>query len=172
MIESKLPVYKYRVFQIAVFLDYLNQELGIKDYYSRGHFEYSMIENYVKGIGDIKLAKAYAPWSNLRIATDIISKFDIDLIETPILKQNNSKKDLADIKMSIDIIETFYKYPEINLFVIISGDIDFLPAILKVRQKNTKKVIIISEECSLNRIYYGKVDKIVTYQRLLNIFKI
>ncbi|MEE9379047.1 MAG: NYN domain-containing protein [Candidatus Lokiarchaeia archaeon] len=172
MIESKIPFYKYKVFQIAIFVDYLNQELGIKDYYPGRHFEYSIIENYVKGLGDIKLAKAYAPWFNLKIATDIISKFDINLIDTPIFERNNFKKDMADIKMAIDIIDTYYKYPEINLFVIISGDIDFLPAILRIRQNNTKKVIIISEECSLNRKYYGKVDKIVTYQRLLKIFRI
>ena len=76
-----------------------------------------------------------------------------------------------DVQMTVDMIDILYKHPEIDIFAVISGDIDFLPAIQKIKQDKYNKVILISEENSLNRKYYGIVDIVVPYQRLMRIYK-
>ncbi len=164
MIKSNIKNVNQHNYSIGIFTDYLNLELGIIENCPGCHFDYKIIDWYLGGMGDIKVSKAYAPWLKFKVATEKIKHFNIDLIDTQI------KKDNMDVQMAVDMIETLYIHPEIDIFVIISGDIDFSPAIRVIKKNEDKKVILISEENSLNRKYYRIVDNVVPYQRLMSIY--
>jgi len=94
------------------------------------------------------------------------------LIDTIRKKNKIKKKDNTDTIMTLDIVDIYHSQSDINLFIIISGDIDFLDAILKIKKRPKNKVIVISEKYSLNYQYRDKVDKVITYQLLKNLFEI
>ena len=98
------------------------------------------------------------------MAAEKISHFKVELIEA------HEKKDNMDVQMAVDMIDTLYRHPEINLYVVISGDIDFAYAIRKIKQNRDVKVLLISEENSLNQKYHRIVDKVVSYQRLMRLY--
>ncbi|KKM80969.1 hypothetical protein LCGC14_1334530 [marine sediment metagenome] len=164
MINSK-PKNRYQNnYSIGTFTDYLNLEFGVSDYCSGYHFDYTIIDMYLGSMGSIKISKAYAPWSKFRVAAEKISHFKVELIEA------HEKKDNMDVQMAVDMIDTLYRHPEINLYVVISGDIDFAYAIRKIKQNRDVKVLLISEENSLNQKYHRIVDKVVSYQRLMRLY--
>lgn len=165
MIKSNIKNVCQKSYSIGVFTDYLNLERGIIKNCSGNHFDYEIIDWYLSGIGDIEISKAYAPWPKLKVATEKIKHFNIELIDTL------NKKDNMDVQMAVDMVKTFYKHPEIDVFSVISGDIDFSPAIQIIKENKNKKVILISEKNSLNRKYYQIVDKVVPYQQLMSIYK-
>ena len=165
MINSK-PKNRYQNnYSIGTFTDYLNLELGVSDNCSGYHFDYTIIDMYLGSMGNVKISKAYAPWSKLRVAAEKIKTFKVELIEA------HGKKDNMDVQMAVDMIDTLYNHPEIDLYAIISGDLDFEPAIRKIKQNRDIKVLLISEENSLNRKYYRIVDKVVSYQRLIGLYR-
>ena len=164
MINSK-PKNRYQNnISIGIFTDYLNLELGVSEYCFGYHFDYRIIDMYLGGMGNIKVSKAYAPWSRLKVAVEKIKLFKVELIES------QEKKDNMDVQMAVDMVDTLYRHPNINFYAVISGDIDFTPAIRKIKQNGNKKVILISEENSLNRKYHRIVDKVVSYQRLMSLY--
>ena len=56
--------------------------------------------------------------------------------------QNGDVKSLADPRMICDIIEVLYNNPNIDLFVIVSGDKDFIPVIRKIAEKGKNACVI------------------------------
>jgi uncharacterized protein (TIGR00288 family) len=165
MINSNSKNISQSDFTISCFTDYLNIECGIAKNFPGYHFDYKIIDWYLGGLGIIKVSKVYAPWQKYQVAFEKIKHFNIELIDTQIGKDN------MDVQMTVDMIDTLYKHPEIDIFAVISGDIDFLPAIQKIKQDKYNKVILISEENSLNRKYYEIVDIVVPYQSLMSIYK-
>ncbi len=165
MIKSNIKKVNQKNYSIGAFTDYLNLEIGIIENCPGHHFDYKIIDWYLGGMGSIEVSKAYAPWFKFKVATEKIKHFNIELIDTL------NKKDNMDVQMAVDIVETSYNHPEIDVFAVISGDIDFSPAIRIIKKNKNKKVIIISEENSLNRKYYQIVDNVVPYQRLMSIYK-
>ena len=165
--ESKKP------YLIGIFIDYDNLEIGLSKLGL--HFDYRIILNYLEGFGNLEVSIAYGDWENNNKAAKELSSCNISIKHTVIRKNPHEKKNYTDPQMISDISEIFYRYPEIDLFVICSGDSHFFPVIEKIKQQSDKKIFIISEKYSLNRIYLRgpkKVDKVIIYQELLKLFKI
>lgn len=116
--------------------------------------------------------KAYAPFENYKIAEEELKTYGFETINTPKTRHQLKKNDTTDPQMIVDIIDTLYSHPEIDLYILITGDSHFLPALKKVKENPKKKVFIISERGSLSRDYYEVADKIVYYQVVKKLFEI
>jgi len=159
-------------YNIASFLDYLNLEIGINAIDSISHFNYEYIEKYIKTVGTLKIANAYGPWAYCKIAAQKLKAYKVNLIEAQRIDNHGQKKDYVDVQMATDIMDVFHTYPEINCYLIISGDIDFVPVIKRIKQKSSKKVIIIAEKSSVSSRLRYEVDKVLIYQELEKIFRL
>lgn len=154
---------------ISVFIDYKNLEKGIRDFNPHQHFDFTYIFLYLKLFGGkILTINAYADWDYYKIAGQNLKKFGVNLINVPpLFNKFNRKKDLVDVRMAIDIQEILDLNPENNIFIILSGDADFIPIIKKIKKCPEKFVFLISEKYSLSSSFYGIVDKILYYQDLV-----
>jgi hypothetical protein len=76
------------------------------------------------------------------------------------------RKNAADIKLAVDTLELAFERSFITTFVIGSGDSDFTPLVLKLRELN-KRVIGVGVEGSTSELLPGACDEFLFYGRLL-----
>jgi uncharacterized protein (TIGR00288 family) len=73
----------------------------------------------------------------------------------------NGSKDSSDMKIAVDVISSIYESPDVNIYIIISNDTDFIPLINKLKEKG-KIVIGIGTSQSSNKILQKSYDKFVS----------
>jgi NYN domain/OST-HTH/LOTUS domain len=76
------------------------------------------------------------------------------------------RKNAADIKLAVDALELAFERDFITTFVIASGDSDFTPLVLKLRELN-RRVVGVGVEGSTSELLPGACDEFLFYERLL-----
>ncbi|MCK4444255.1 MAG: NYN domain-containing protein [Thermoplasmata archaeon] len=138
---------------IAVYLDFENLALGAEETYPSQMKPLKMapIIDYLTTKGNICVRKAYADWSN-----SAFSGYQRDLIEVGFemihLPGTSARgKAGADVKLAVDAIEMLDSFESLDIFVIGSGDTDFIPLIQRLRARG-KNVIVIGFEHSVGTL--------------------
>lgn len=73
----------------------------------------------------------------------ILSEKGFELIHIPQLTENGSRtKDSADFVLITKATEMIFQYPHIDIYVILTGDVDFRPLVQQLK-KHGKEIIII-----------------------------
>jgi uncharacterized LabA/DUF88 family protein len=81
---------------------------------------------------------------------------------------SNKGKNSADLELTVDALRTLYKYSNIEVFVIISCDRDFIPLIKAIKMEN-KITYIISTKNGFNEVVATYADQ---NEYIENLFKI
>jgi hypothetical protein len=125
----------------AVFIDfdsiyhYLRQSYG--DIRDLSDYIFDMLRNLQRQLErrfamQTTIVKAYGHFEplsgNLQGA---LYRMGIDAHNVPGTEYDNA----ADIKLAIDVMETLYTHPEIETFVLMTGDRDFIPVIQHLKQR-------------------------------------
>jgi uncharacterized protein (TIGR00288 family) len=149
--------------RIALFLDFENLALGARD---RGtKLELSVITDALSERGRIVIRRAYADWNLFsEYRQDLVGQ-RIEMIEVP-QRTGVVRKNAADIKLAVDALEIAFERDFVSTFVIASGDSDFTPLVLKLRELN-RKVIGVGVEGSTSELLPGACDEFLFYERLL-----
>ena len=138
---------------IAVFVDVENLTHWVK--YSGPE---SLFEELDKK-GSTIVRKAYGNWSNASISSLQVSldKLGFDLSHNfhPI-----SGKNSADIQFTIDVIECAIRKPEIDCYVLATGDSDFSPLFRKLRNMG-KEVIGVGPKSPLSKSVESSCSKYI-----------
>lgn len=128
---------------IAIFVDVENLTHWVK---------YSGPEHLLEELnkkGSTMVRKAYGNWSRASISSLQISLdrlgFDLTHSFHPI-----SRKNSADIQLTIDVIECALRMPEIDCFVLATGDSDFSPLFRKLRNMG-KEIIGVGPKSPLSK---------------------
>lgn len=150
---------------IALYVDFENIEIGLQKQY-KTKFQIEPIINKLSEIGVIRVRKAYADWVKNKDYRESLLNYGIELIEKPSL--NTEGKNGADIKLTIDAVETAITNENINTFAIVSGDSDFLSLIQKLRE-NGKYVIILSGEAFTSKLIIKNCDEFISYEIIASI---
>src|ERR687895_2586309 len=87
------------------------------------------------------------------------------MIEIP-QRSGMVRKNAADIKLAVDALELAFQRDFITTFVVGSGDSDFTPLVLKLREMN-KRVIGVGVEGSTSEMLPGACDEFLFYESLL-----
>ena len=115
--------------QLAVFIDFENVALWAeREFFD---FEITSLMEYLQTRGPVVVKRAYADWSRFSRYRDELMKNSIDLIQIYSVRQGKNR---ADIRMAIDAFETALTRQQINTYVIVSGDSDFGPLVMKLRE--------------------------------------
>lgn len=146
--------------RIAVFIDAENVTHWIKN------DGMASLLNELKQLGQIIIRRAYGVWSRPQLAMHqaSINKYGFELIHCyhPVTGKNT-----ADIQMTVDVIECAWQLPNINCFVLVTGDSDFSPVFRRLREME-KEVIGVGQHSTLSEcvktscsrfIYTDEVDK-------------
>jgi len=76
-------------------------------------------------------------------------------------------KNGADIRMAMDVIETTYTRPEIDEFILLTGDSDFVPVVERLKHKSKRSAIVVTEHRpNIHTTYHRNADLLIPSRRL------
>ena len=119
---------------------------------------------YISGLGDVNINKAFANWSNLSPYSFELQNHSIDLIQ--MFPRGKHGKNGADIRMAIEVIEDITVNPHISIIIIIGGDSDYISIAQKVRQRG-KSIIGIGVKETTNQYWVKSCNEFKYYSSLL-----
>ena len=147
---------------IAVFVDYENLALGLRDTKAAG-FRVDLVLKRFLEKGRIVYKRAYCDWNRYR---DVVREFHangIEMIDIPQSKM--SGKNSADIRMVVDALDLCYAKQHIDAFALLSGDSDFSPLVSKLKE-NDKRVIGCGVKNSTSDLLIASCDEFIYYDDL------
>ena len=76
-------------------------------------------------------------------------------------------KNGADIRMAMDVVETTYMRSDIDEFILLTGDSDFVPVIERLREKAKRSAIVATEHRpNIHTTYHRNADLLIPSRRL------
>lgn len=148
---------------IAVFIDFENLALGVKDL-PGGEFDMGLIHKRVLEKGRLVFKRAYCDWSAYRNQMKSFHSMGIEMIDIP--QTRISGKNSADIRMVVDALDLCYAKDHIDTFVLVSGDSDFSPLVSKLKENN-KRVIGCGVKSSTSELLVANCDEFIYYDDLV-----
>lgn len=149
--------------RIALFVDFENLALGARD--RKQELDMAIVMDALSERGRVVARRAYADWNLFSEHRQSLLGQRIEMIEVP-QRTGTVRKNAADIKLAVDALELAFQRDFITTFVIASGDSDFTPLVLKLRELN-KMVIGVGVEGSTSQLLPGACDEFLFYERLL-----
>ena len=146
--------------KIAMFLDYENIALGVRDSETKS-FDLGIILERLLEKGKIVVKRAYADWERYSDAKRPLHEAAIELIDIP--HKRYSGKNSADIKMVVDAIDLCYSKDHLDTFVLVTGDSDFSPLVSKLKE-NDKYVIGLGVKNSTSHLLIDNCDEFIYYE--------
>jgi len=149
--------------QVAVFIDFENIALSAEQVY--GKCELGIIMEAAEQWGRAIIRKAYCDWTGF-------SQYQQDLIEhsvelTQLFRYSSRhRKNAADIQMVVDALESAFMHPEIQTFVLVTGDSDFSAVARKLRAYG-KQVVGIGLRQSTSEVLVKACDHFILYDTLM-----
>jgi uncharacterized protein (TIGR00288 family) len=149
--------------RIALFIDFENLALGARD--RGGKIDMAVVMDALSERGRVVARRAYADWNLFSEHRQGLVAQQIEMIEVS-QRTGMVRKNAADIKLAVDALELAFERDYITTFVIASGDSDFTPLVLKLRELN-RQVIGVGVEGSTSELLPGACDEFIFYERLL-----
>lgn len=157
---------------VAVFFDFENIVYSTRNCLNLNP-DFGVLMDCCRSFGRVVIARAYADWRrHAPTVSSILHAQDIDPVFVPSYQygrpgtNNGSIKNSVDMHLCVDAMRVLYRYPHLNVFVLISGDRDFIPLVRALRMEG--KMVIGVGVTDTTSIYLGRaVDHFVFYQDLL-----
>ncbi|WP_420461461.1 NYN domain-containing protein [Candidatus Palauibacter sp.] len=144
----------------ALLIDFDNVTMGIRS--NMGQELRNFLDSDIIR-GKVAVQRAYADWRRYPQYIVPLSEASIDLIFAP--AYGSSKKNATDIRLAIDALELVFTRPEIETFILLSGDSDFSSLVLKLKEYG-KYVIGVGLQESTSDILVQNCDEYYSYNRL------
>ena len=125
--------------EVAIFWDYENIRSASQG--TKAPLAESLI-NYSKSQGHPRRKMVYANWRREKseYIAQILYGLGFETVHVSTGKQNS-----ADVKLSVDCLETVTQYPTIEKFIIVTSDRDFVPLINTLKNTFKKEVILVGQ---------------------------
>lgn len=147
----------------AIFLDLDNVAIGSAEAYIR--FDVNLIIEHVREItqGRVVLRRAYADWRQKQRLIKDLAAAGFELQST--VRLGAADKNLADMQITVDAMETLIDGHQLNTYVLVTGDRDFMPLVHCLRKRG-KQVIGIGLKPSSSRNLVTLCDQYIYYEDL------
>ena len=149
---------------IAVFIDFENLALGVRDLTGAKTFQIELVLNRLLEKGRVVYKRAYSDWNKYRSEVREFHAQGIELIDIP--QSKISGKNSADIRMVVDAIDLCHTKENIDVFSLVSGDSDFSPLVSKLKE-NDKRVIGCGIRSSTSQLLVANCDEFIYYDDLV-----
>jgi NYN domain len=163
--EEGFPRPKTRV---GLFLDYENIRRSIEHHFSPPPTPQVLCEKLFEmagKFGHVLMANAYGDWS---ISTTDPREFRRRQIEPRLVLTKENGDDRTDITLSLDAIETLYRQPELDVYVIVSGDSDFHDLLQRLRRSG-KRVVVCGARSDTGRELIRGADRFIALEELMGV---
>lgn len=149
---------------LCVLIDFENIGTGC-DKEGLGIFDVRLVMRRLKDKGRILVSRAYADWTRWsRFKQDLVFS-GVNMME--LTAHGMGAKNRADIALVVDAMEIAYTRDYIDTFVILSGDSDFTPLVMRLKELN-KRVIGLGTKGSTSRLIAETCDEFMFYDTLRN----
>ncbi|SCL76568.1 NYN domain protein [Methanoculleus chikugoensis] len=155
---------------VAIYLDFENLAISAEQTYPSREKPLLLrpILDFATSLGNICIKKSYADWSQ-----KIVHQYERKLVkhgfEMRHLPQTSSQgKNGADLQLAIDLLEDMQLFPIIDVFILGSGDTDFIPLIRRVLSRG-KRVYVIGFDNSVGTVIKENCTEYKSLEELLGI---
>ena len=149
--------------EVAIFWDYENVRViakGINVPIAEALIQYS------ESLGHPRVKKVYSDWVGInKEIIQALYSLGFDAIQVSMGKPNS-----VDVKIAVDCLDTAQLYPEINCFIIITGDKDFISLVNSLKA-NRRKVIIIGDSHTVSEHLLLSADDFLSLEELSKMYK-
>ncbi len=148
---------------LAVLIDFENIAAGTEKE-GLGRFNVEALMQRINDKGRILIARSYADWGRFSRFKQSLLTNNVTMIE--LTSHGMQDKNRADIAMVVDCLELAFTKDYIDAFVVVSGDSDFTPMVLKMRELN-KRVIGCGTRKSTSRLLIQACDEFFFYDTIV-----
>ena len=149
--------------RIAVFIDFDNIEIGVKNTIG-GQFDVGLILEAIKERGEIVTKIAYSDWKRAGDYSRLLTQHAIRMVQRNVTPGGD--KNGADITMALDALEMAFTHDHINAFVIVGGDSDFISLVEKLKQYG-RKVIVVGGRQFTSATMQKNCHEFIAYENLV-----
>jgi uncharacterized protein (TIGR00288 family) len=149
--------------RIAVFIDFDNVEIGVKNTIG-GQFDIGLILEAIKERGEIVTKVAYSDWKRAGDYSRVLTLHAIRMVQRNMTPGGD--KNGADITMALDALEMAFTHDHINAFVIVGGDSDFISLVEKLKQYG-RKVIVVGGRQFTSLTMQKNCHEFIAYENLV-----
>ena len=149
---------------VAIFLDLDNLVIGAKQ--ANLTFDINLILDEIKRVtnGRIVLRRSYGDW---RQGQKLLKELAVAGFTTQsTVRLNNFSKNLADMQIVVDTMDTLIDGHQYNSYVLITGDRDFTPLVQSLRKRG-KNVIGVGVKHTASPSLVSLCDHYIYYEQLL-----
>jgi uncharacterized protein (TIGR00288 family) len=120
--------------RVAVFIDFENIKRAVDEYFENERVDIKRILDEINRItqGRIILKRAYADWGAFKDYRSDLLENSTEPVQT--FSLTHKGKNGADIRMAVDVIEFVLRQTDITHIALASGDSDFTPLVMKLRE--------------------------------------
>lgn len=113
--------------------------------------------------GAVAVARAYADWrlSTFNRYQTALYREAMDVVHV----RGRRGKNAVDLRLAVDAIELLYERPDIETFVIVTGDRDFMHLFAKLKS-HQRRVVMVAPASSASNDLAQACDRFVTYESL------
>ena len=156
---------------VALFIDWDNLAISTAADHSGAPPDLRRILQVAQSYGTVLVARAYAEWG---VTSDRLTVYraGIEPVYAPTFRfeadlpgQPSRGKSLADPCLVADCVDTLHLHPQIDTFLIVSGDKDLIP-IVRLAQLRGKKVVVIGPDL-VAAVLKEMADEYVAYRSLV-----
>ncbi|HEX9741615.1 MAG TPA: NYN domain-containing protein [Nitrospiraceae bacterium] len=156
--------------QAAILIDFENLVRGMGDDES---IDCEVLFRLAEEYGRVLVANAYADWRMKDVnqyQTDLY-RLGVELVHVFGKGWGAGFKNAVDVKMAVDAISAVSALPHIDVFVIVSGDRDFIH-VLKALRRHGKTVIGVSPGSAASDDFAALCDRFVQYEALATAYEL
>jgi uncharacterized protein (TIGR00288 family) len=132
---------------VALFVDFENVYISVRQVYNQNP-NFELISEKAEEYGRVIISRAYADWYRYQRITNALYANGIEPVYVPTYyygqnpQHTNAIKNSVDIHMVIDAMRTLYTHDNIDTFVFVTGDRDFIPLMNAIRQYGKECIVI------------------------------
>ena len=148
---------------LCVLMDFENIAAGAERE-GYGRFDTSLVMTRLKEKGRVLIARSYGDWGRFAKYKQAMLENGIQSVE--LTSYRSQEKNRADIALAVDAMELAFSRNYIDTFVLLSGDSDFTPLVMRLRELN-RRVIGIGTRRSSSRLLVESCDEFIFYESII-----
>lgn len=157
---------------VAVFIDFENVYVSVHEKLDASP-NFESIMDRCNDIGRVVIARAYADWYRYPRITSALYANGIEPIYVPTYyydkdmgRTGRAIKNSVDMNLCIDAMKSLFINANVEKFVLITGDRDFIPLVNSIRQQG-KEVFIIGIGGAASTHLAQSADEFIFYEQLV-----
>ena len=150
--------------KLAVFIDFDNIQIGVKDTLNR-ELDVSLVLEALKERGEVVTKVAYGDWPRAGEQSRQMTQHAVQMVQRNVTPRGD--KNGADINLALDALEMAFNRPHINAFAIVGGDSDFIALVEKLKQYD-KRVFVVGGRNFTSGILQRNCHEFIAYENLLS----